>query len=171
MHGNLGKVKEAYPDVNLLFTEGCNGPYKFDGMMQWKLGEMYGRSMINDFNQGTVGWTDWNILLDETGGPNHVKNFCYAPIHGDTRNGSLIYTNAYYYIGHFSKFIRPGAKRVMTAPSRSSLLSTSFLNEDGKLVTIVMNGGDSEVSYFLWIDGMAAELKAKPHSIATLVVQ
>ena len=171
MHGNLGKVKEAYPDVNLLFTEGCNGPYKFDGMMQWKLGEMYGRSMINDFNQGTVGWTDWNILLDETGGPNHVKNFCYAPIHGDTRNGSLIYTNAYYYIGHFSKFIRPGAKRVMTAPSRSSLLSTSFLNEDGKLVTIFMNGGDSEVSYFLWIDGMAAELKAKPHSIATLVVQ
>ena len=170
MFGNVAKVKEAYPDVNLLFTEGCNGPYKFDGMMQWKLGEVYGRSMINDFNHGTVGWTDWNILLDETGGPNHVKNFCYAPIHGDTRNGSLIYTNAYYYIGHFSKFIRPGAKRVMTTPSRSSLLSTSFLNEDGKLVTVVMNGGDTEVTYFLWIDGMATEVKAKPHSIATLVV-
>lgn len=170
MFGNVAKVKEAYPDVNLLFTEGCNGPYKFDGMAQWKLGEVYGRSMINDFNHGTVGWTDWNILLDETGGPNHVKNFCYAPIHGDTRNGSLIYTNAYYYIGHFSKFIRPGAKRVMTTPSRSNLLSTSFLNEDGKLVTVVMNPGDTEVTYNLWIDGMATEVKAKPHSIATLVV-
>ena len=60
--------------------------------------------MINDFNNGMVGFTDWNILLDETGGPNHVQNFCFAPVHGDTRTGKLTYTNAYYYIGHFSKF-------------------------------------------------------------------
>ena len=48
--------------------------------------------MINDFNSGTVGWTDWNILLDETGGPNHVQNLCFAPIHADTQNDSLIFT-------------------------------------------------------------------------------
>jgi glucosylceramidase len=46
--------------------------------------------MIHDFNNGTVGWTDWNILLDQNGGPNHVGNFCFSPIHGDT--GALIYT-------------------------------------------------------------------------------
>ena len=62
--------------------------------------------MINDFNDGASAWTDWNILLDENGGPNHVGNFCFAPVHADTRNGQLIYTNAYYYIGHFSKFVR-----------------------------------------------------------------
>ena len=66
--------------------------------------------MIHDFNNGTVGWTDWNILLDENGGPNHVGNFCFAPVHADTRTGELTYANSYYYIGHFSKFIRPGAK-------------------------------------------------------------
>jgi glucosylceramidase len=44
----------------------------------------YGKSMIHDFNNGTVGWTDWNILLDQNGGPNHVGNFCFSPIHGDT---------------------------------------------------------------------------------------
>ena len=76
----------------------------------WRLGEYYGRSMINDFNDGAVGWTDWNVLLDEKGGPNHVGNFCFAPIHADTRTGELTYTNSYYYIGHFSKFVRPGAE-------------------------------------------------------------
>ena len=67
--------------------------------------------MINDFNDGAVGWTDWNVLLDEQGGPNHVGNFCFAPVHADTKTGELIYTNSYYYIGHFSKFVRPGARR------------------------------------------------------------
>ena len=83
--------------------------------------------MINDFNNGTVGWTDWNILLDEKGGPNHVENFCFAPMHADTQTGELIYTPSYYYIGHFSKFIRPNAKRLNTVSSRSHLLSTSFI--------------------------------------------
>jgi glucosylceramidase len=41
--------------------------------------------MIQDFNNGTVGWTDWNVLLDQNGGPNHVGNFCFSPLHGDTR--------------------------------------------------------------------------------------
>ena len=84
--------------------------------------------MINDFNNGTVAWTDWNILLDQFGGPNHVKNFCFAPVHGDTSTGQLIFTPSYYMIGHFSKFIAKGAKRVSTSPSRSALLSTSFLS-------------------------------------------
>jgi glucosylceramidase len=95
--------------------------------------------MINDFNNGTVGWTDWNVLLDEKGGPNHVSNFCFAPIHADTRTGQLLYTNEYFYIGHFSKFIRPGAKRIISASSRSSLQTTAFLNTNGKLAVIVMN--------------------------------
>ena len=71
--------------------------------------------MINDFNDGTVGWTDWNILIDETGGPNQVSKFCFAPVHADTKTGQLIYTPAYYYIVHFSKFIKPGAKGISSA--------------------------------------------------------
>src|SRR5260370_24782001 len=86
--------------------------------------------MINDFNNGTVGWTDWNILLDEMGGPNHVKNFCFAPVHADTKTGQLIYTNSYFYIGHFSKFVRPGAKRIACSSSRSQLLSTAFVRSE-----------------------------------------
>ena len=140
-----------------------------DRFNDWKLGERYGKSMINDFNNGMVGFTDWNILLDETGGPNHVGNFCFAPVHADTKTGELIYTNAYYYIGQFSKFIQPGAKRITSAASRSQLLTTAFKNPDGKTVVIVMNQGDKEMPYFLWVKGKAAEVKALPHSISTLV--
>jgi len=125
--------------------------------------------MINDFNSGTVAWTDWNILLDEQGGPNHVANFCFAPVHANTKTGELTYLSSYYYIGHFSKFIQPGAKRIASSPSRSQLLSTAFLNPDGKVTTVVMNPTDKEASYWLWISNNAAEVKSLPHSIQTLV--
>ena len=166
---NLRRVHETYPDKNLVFTEGCVENFKFEGIQDWRLGERYGNSMINDFNAGTVAWTDWNVLLDETGGPNHVGNFCFSPIIGDTRSGQLLYTNAYYYIGHFSKFIRPGARRIATASSRDVLQTTAFLNTDGKVAVVVMNSTDKEQPFQLWLKGQAAQTTSAPHSIMTLV--
>ena len=125
--------------------------------------------MINDFNNGMVGFTDWNILLDETGGPNHVGNFCFAPVHANTKTGELIYTNAYYYIGHFSRFIKPGAKRISAAASRSQLITTAFKNPDGSVVVVVMNQGTNKIPYFLWVNGNAVEVTALPRSMATLI--
>ncbi|MEO7317288.1 MAG: glycoside hydrolase family 30 protein, partial [Ginsengibacter sp.] len=169
MFSNVAMVHEAFPKINLIFTEGCAERFEMANIHEWRLGEKYGTSMIHDFNAGTVAWTDWNILLDETGGPNHVQNFCFAPIHGNTQTGELIYTNAYYYIGHFSKFIKEGAKRIISSPSRSNLLSTSFMNPDGKVVTVVMNKTDEPVKYFLWINGDAVEVNMLARSIQTLV--
>ena len=169
MFDNVKLVRDAFPDKHLLFTEGCADTFDRQKVHDWRLGERYGRSMINDFNDGTTGWTDWNILLDETGGPNHVQNFCFAPLHADTKTGQLIYTNAYYYIGHFSKFIRPGARRIVSSPSRSALLSTAFINTDGKVAVVVMNQSDKEFDYYLWLAGQAVEVKSLPHSIQTLV--
>lgn len=169
MYKNVGNVNESYPDKHLLFTEGCAETFRPDAYQNWKNAERYGRSIINDFNNGTVGWTDWNILLDEKGGPNHVENFCFAPVHADTRTGELIYTPSYYYIGHFSKFIRPDAKRVSTASSRSPLLCTSFLNEDGKMVTVVMNQSGSKINYKLYIGSDRVEVEIPAHAIQTLV--
>jgi glucosylceramidase len=169
MFDNVARVHEAYPDKNLMFTEGCVEKFDAKNYQLWANGERYGDSMIHDFNNGTVAWTDWNILLDENGGPNHVGNFCFAPIHADTKTGELIYTPSYYYIGHFSKFIRPEAKRVSTAVSRSSLLSTSFLNTDGKMVTVVMNQSDATVIYNLCIGTQATEISILPNSIQTLI--
>jgi glucosylceramidase len=169
MFDNVKLVHETFPNRNLLFTEGTVDSFKPQDITSWRLGEAYGRSMINDFNSGCVGWTDWNVLLDENGGPNHVGNFCFAPVHANTKTGELTYTNSYYYIGHFSKFIRPGARKIASSPSRSALLSTAFLNPDGQVSVVVMNKGDQKISYYLWVDGNAAEVSSLPHSIQTLV--
>lgn len=169
MFENVGKVHALYPGKNLLFTEGCVEKFDAQRYQWWANGERYGRSMIHDFNNGTVGWTDWNILLDETGGPNHVGNFCFAPVHADTRTGELIYTPSYYYIGHFSKFIQPGARHISSSVSRSQLLSASFLNPAGQVVTVVMNQSDKPVNYFLVVDKKASEINIPANSIQTLL--
>ena len=169
MFNNLKLVHEAYPETNLIFTEGCKEKFDINKVYDWKLGELYGTNMINDFNNGIVAWTDWNILLDQTGGPNHVMNLCFAPIHANTETGEVMYTNEYYYIGHFSKFVRPGAKRIAVSPSRSAISATGFINTDGKVAVIVMNKGDQKVNYNLWIEGKAVEVASEPHSIQTLV--
>jgi len=167
---NTRRVAESFPDKNLVFTEGCAESFNMDKVNEWSLGEKYGYSMINDFNVGTVAWTDWNVLLDEKGGPNHVGNYCFSPIIADTRNGSLIYTSEYYYIGHFSKYIRPGAKRIVSSASRDKLLTTAYLNPDGKIAVVVMNNGDDPIPYSLLIKGQGAAITALPHSIATLII-
>ncbi|MBK6588034.1 MAG: glycoside hydrolase family 30 protein [Acidobacteria bacterium] len=169
MFDNVGIVNATYPDKNLIFTEGSVEKFDAAKYQNWANGERYGRSMINDFNNGAVGWTDWNILLDQTGGPNHISNFCFAPIHADTRTGELIYTPSYYFIGHFSTFIAVGAKRVNSVASRSQLLTTSFLNPDGKVVTIVMNQSNEPVKYSVSVGTQAAELSILPRAIQTLV--
>jgi len=171
IYDNVRRVNESFPGKSLIFTEGCAESFKFTDMYSWKWGERYGTSMINDFNNGTVAWTDWNILLDETGGPNHVGNFCFAPVHADTRTGELHYLSSYYYIGHFSKFIRPGAKRIVSSASRGQFLTTAFINPDGKVAVVVMNQSNDKIPYRLWIAGQAAEITSLPHSIQTLVVE
>jgi len=174
MHDDFDNVKlvhDAYPGKNLLFTEGCADRFDPALINDWRWGELYAKSMVNDFNNGIVGWTDWNILLDENGGPNHAGNFCFAPIHANTKTGELTYMNSYYYIGHFSKFIRPGAKRVASSSNRDELMTTAFMNSDQKLVVVVLNSTDKKLPYNLWIKGMSASTTSLPHSITTLIVQ
>lgn len=168
---NVKRVNESFPDKNLIFTEGCKELFSLPKVNDWSLGERYGFSMVNDFNSGTSAWTDWNILLDETGGPNHVGNFCFAPIHADTRTGDLIYTNAYYYLGHFSRFIRPGAKRIGSSSNRDKLQTTAFINVDGKIAVVVLNLSEDKINFNLWMEGMAAQATSLPHSISTFIIQ
>jgi glucosylceramidase len=166
---NIQKVAEAFPDKPLLLTEACNYPFSWETFNEWHWGENYGEAMINDFNNGAVAWTDWNILLDEKGGPNHVGNFCFAPVHAKTKEGTLHYMNSYYYAGHFSKFIRPGAKRIACSSSRAQLLSTAFQNPDGTIAVVIMNKQNTPVNFRMYLGGQAVEAVSLPHSIMTLV--
>lgn len=166
---NVKRVAEVFPDKKLLLTEACNYPFSWKTFDEWHWGEQYGENMIHDFNNGAVAWTDWNVLLDETGGPNHVGNFCFAPVHAKTDKGSLHYMNSYYYIGHFSKFIRPGARRIISSSNRAQLLTTAFINPDGKVAVVVMNPTKEKIAFRMYVGTQAVETVSLPRSIATLL--
>ena len=168
MFGNVAAVAQAYPDKHLLLTEATVEKFDPARYQHWPNAERYGTAIINDLNNGAEGWTDWNILLDQHGGPNHVGNFCFSPIHGDTTTGELIYTPSYYYIGHFSKFIRPEARRVSAVSSRSTLLTTAFLNLDNRLATVVMNRTDQPITYNFYVGDRSAQVTIPAHAIQTL---
>ena len=160
-------VHDAWPDKQLLFTEGCQegGPHTGS----WDLGERYGHSMINDLSRWTVGWIDWNLLLDETGGPNHVGNLCSAPILADPAADALLHQSSYFYIGHFARFVQPGARRVLCAASRQALEATAFINPDGSTATVVMNRSEVSICFVLQMDGAAHVADVPARAMATFV--
>ncbi|MGV1099923.1 glycoside hydrolase family 30 protein [Thiovibrio sp. JS02] len=163
---NLTALHEAFPDKHLLFSEGCQegGPHTGE----WEVGERYGRSLINDLNRWTVAWVDWNLMLDERGGPNHVGNYCSAPILVDTRAGEPLYQSSFYYLGHFSRYIRPGAQRILHAGTADELETTAFHNPDGSIAVVVMNRTGQAVPFALQYRNRAARTMSPARSIMTL---
>jgi glucosylceramidase len=101
------------------------------------------------------------------GGPNHVRNLCSAPIHANAQTGKPYYHSSYFYLGHFSRFIKRGAKRVLCASTRDTLEATAFLNVDGTVAVVVMNRSDAEMPLALRFAGGAADTVSPAHSIAT----
>ncbi len=169
---NVALVRDSFPDTHLMFTEGCH--YFFDSD-KWLNGEKYALAVINDLNRGCEGWCDWNVLLDQNGGPNHVRNFCAAPVHADTTTGELTYTPSYYYLGHFSKFIRPGYERIACSSTSDGVLATAYITPKGasesKIVVVTLNKGDAEHIVRIAIEDREIVSIMPPHSIATAVVQ
>ena len=160
-------VHDAWPDKQLLFTEGCQegGPHHGS----WALGERYARSIINDLNRWTVGWIDWNLLLDEHGGPNHVGNFCSAPVLADTGSDRLMHQSSFWALGHFARFIPPGAERVLCASNRQALECCAFVSSEGRTAVVVLNRSDDSHALRLVIDSTAYASTLPPHAIASFV--
>ena len=161
------KVHDEFPDKELIFTEGCQegGPH----IGSWDLGERYATSIINDLNRYTVGWIDWNLLLDERGGPNHVGNYCSAPIIVNTKTQDLLYQSSYFYLGHFSRFFSRGDKIVQCENTTSQLLSLSGINKNDKLTTTIMNKEEDSIP-FLYDNGSEKKsYSIPPRSIITII--
>jgi glucosylceramidase len=160
-------VHDAWPDKQLLFTEGCQegGPH----WGRWEVAERYARSIINDLNRWTVGWIDWNLLLDEQGGPNHVSNYCSAPLLAVPADDSLHPQCSFAAIGHFARFVRPEAERVLCAATREALECTAFANPDNSVAVVVLNRSDRAQAFSLAIDGVPYAAHVPGHAIATFL--
>ena len=159
------RAHAAFPDKQTLFTEGCCDRAMENGKWElgtWEHGERYAHSMINDFRNWVCGWIDWNIVLDQTGGPNHVGNFCDAPVIVDTETGEVHYGPSFYYIGQFSRFVHPGAVQDrVAAAARPGLESVAFANPDGGLAVVVLNTGAAPAQFQL-ADGNASRACSIP---------
>jgi glucosylceramidase len=160
------RVHTLYPDKPIIFTEGCWEGGKSLGI--WEHGEGYATQMIGDFKNWVAAYIDWNIVLDQRGGPNHVGNFCDAPVIVDTNTKEVRYGPSFYYIAHFSKFVKPGAHRVASSELKG-LDSIAFQNPDGSLVTIVMNKGDAPAKFALSAAGETLSCQIPARSIQTYV--
>jgi glucosylceramidase len=162
-----GRVHAKYPDKPILFTEGCVESGYLIG--RWDNGERYARNMIGDFKNWVGGFLDWNIVLDQRGGPNHVGNFCEAPVIVDVNTKEVRYMASYFYIAHFSKFVQVGAHRVASSGGPAGLQSIAFVNPDGSLVAVVVNPGDAAVSFPLGVSGETLACSIPAHAIQTYV--
>ncbi len=163
----VGKVHDMYPNKQIIFSEGCieGGPH----VGVYETGERYSRNIIGDFSNHCEAFIDWNLTLNEIGGPNHVGNYCDAPILSDTINDKLIFNSSYYHIGHFSKHVKPGARRISSEINSENIKQICFQNPDGSIVLVVLN--ESEKDYILQfnINENKKTFKCLKKSIITLV--
>jgi glucosylceramidase len=165
--GALDAVHHNFPDKKLIFTEGSQeGGVKLGS---FATGERYGHDILGNLNNWMTAWCDWNLVLDEMGGPNHVGNYCDAPIIADTINNSVTYESSFYYIGQFSKFIKPGAKRIGTSSYTDKLEVTAFKNPDSKIVVVILNRTDNDIFFILSNENGLANVNSIAHSIMTLI--
>ena len=164
----LDMFQKMYPDKKLVFSEGCY-EYSIGKEDTYKIGEKYAHDMIGNFNNYCTMFCDWNLLLNEQGGPNHVGNYCDAPIMADTENDKVYIHESYYYIGHFSKYIKQGAKRIGSSKWTEELETVAFKNPDGTIVSVVMNRTDRDIAYCFSLNGQLVEAVAQGHSIATYI--
>lgn len=161
------RVHERFPDKPILFTEGCCEGGAAIG--SWAHGEGYAHQMIGDFRNWVCNFMDWNIALDQRGGPNHVGNFCDAPVIVDTTSKDVRFGPSFYYIGHFSRFVKPGAHRIASRGGPAALESVAFVNPDGSLVVVALNETDAPVGFALSSAGESVACSVPAHAIQTYV--
>ena len=166
----LSMIREEFPGKRLVFSEGCV-EHSLYGNDKELLGAVkYAHEYIGDLNHGADTLIEWNLLLDEKGGPNHVANYCDAPLMYDTKKKHLIRRMSYEYIGHFSRYILPGSRRVGTSTFSRDLEVTAARNPDGTLAVVVLNAGEKAQDFYLKVRDDFYPMHLEGSSILTAVL-
>lgn len=160
---------EVFPDKQLIFTEGCVEYSRF-GTNQLHNAQMYAHDMIGNLNGGMTAFVDWNIFLDEKGGPNHVGNYCDAPIMVDTEKGTYEVKLSCDYIGHFSRYIKRGAKRIAFSKYTANLEMTAFKNPDNTIVLVMLNRKEQDIPVTFDLGGKLFDHVIGGNTIVTAVI-
>ncbi len=130
----------------------------------------YARDIIGCLNNWVDGWVDWNMVLDRQGGPNWFKNWCVAPVIVDPEADEVYFTPLYYTLSHFSRFIRPGAKRIGFELSDDSLMATAAKNPDDTITVVVFNQGNNTKHFSLVLGERTTGVSIDPKAVQTILI-
>lgn len=172
----LDVTHQLFPDKYLIASEQCTGK----GREPERSGERYAHDIIGDLNNWVNAWVDWNMFLNEDGGPSHWldeqrrdgRDHAWvgeSPVVYDRNKEELDIRSSYYYMGHFSKYIRRGARRIGYSVFDPTLEACAFLNKDGTIVCVVLNRTETDKEIALRYRQEIAGVKVKAHSIMTFI--
>ena len=136
----------------------------------------YARNIIVSLDHWVTGWVDWNIVLDQNGGPNHVGNYCGAPIMIDLNSKQVYYTPIFYVLAQFSRTIRPGDQAVETSKilkglGEDALHACATINPEKILSVQLLNTTKNPIPYNLKIGNRYAAIEIPANSVQTVRVQ
>ncbi len=169
---NVRMVHDAFPDKKLLYTEAGMGG-------NWGSAINIAKNMIIDLNNWANGYTFWNLLLDENRGPRHAGGSprrSSAPvlnsniITANLQTGEIILNPPHYTFGQFSRFIKPGAKRIACTSNSDNFIATAFVNPDSSIAVVMLNLADNEQKVQLWVEGKALKLDSPAKAVITIVL-
>ncbi len=137
----LELVRRLYPELKLIMSESCLEYSIFDEKNIESVTNKLCHEIIGDLNHGMCAFYDWNLLLDEKGGPNHVGNYCHAPFLYDVEKKKLLPQKTQEQYEMFSHFICPGSVRVQTTKFTEQIDTVAYRTPDGRIVLILLNKG------------------------------
>ena len=164
----LDRFHKTHPDKSLLFSEGCmEGGVKLGS---WQPARRYIHDIIGDLENWTRGWIDWNVALDETGGPNHVGNLCDAPLILDGTTDTIHVQSSYHALGHIARFLPEGSVRIGYALSGECPVEwTVFRQPSGAIVAVGYNPTESPESLRFSVREATTTCTLPPDSISTFI--
>jgi len=160
-------VHDLHPSLRMMFTEGCCEFAADDANAHLDHAMRYAHDMIGNLNAGMDTWFDWNMFLDEKGGPNHVGNFCSAPVMLDGKGGYQK-NPSFEYIRLIGSSIEPGAVRIGCTKYTDRLDVTAFRNPDGSIVCVILNRGEEDLPVNVRIDGTIGQTCAEALSLSVV---
>lgn len=181
---SLAMARTLFPNKKLMGSECCalhppgktspfaalsgmNGPSIAE--VEYEDAAAYGHDIIGDLNNGMNRWIDWNLCVDKNGGPRHVSSGFGAPVcaNEDSTYRKLL---TYHYIGHFSRFLLPGAKRIGHSRCDDKAELTAAKNPDGSLAVVLLNRGQADVSCAIRMDGQIIRITLPSKTISTICI-
>lgn len=167
----LDLVRREFPDKKMVVSESCIEYSKFGGEDEIKNAIRLSHEIIGDLNHGMTAFYDWNLLLDEKGGPNHAGNFCHAPFLYDTVHKKLMPQLIQQHFEHFSHYLVPGSVRIGYSRYTELIDVTAYKRPDRSLAVVILNKSEKILPVNLRLYGQLAEFVLYPESITTVVIK